>query len=135
MRSGVLEDPIDLICGPFDGYYVVVSVGSMGDLGGGRFIASYKIFRHAPGEVLTENCRLKHRVAGLWNSVEEAQGVAVQLARLKIASFPMRGGQSNRRSAPELADFAPAPASFEPTVPCPLMPVAEREYVLRTAVR
>ena len=117
--------------GPFNGYVAVVRVREVSGFEG-RFSASYKLWRCTPqaDDGSARPVRQKS-VGGVWESVEEAVDIALQLARLHIAGLPVRGHRPITQhvdATPSLTQLAkscePDPQSdfvnYQPTMACPL---------------
>ena len=125
------------VFGPFSGYFVVVYVAQASQREG-SFSASYKMCRD-PNDV---DCKgkavIERQVAGFSSSIDEGFAIALQLARLHAAGLHSRVAgiaKLERQTTSALANFAGAwgedrefaPLTYQPTMPCPLQPMASRE--------
>jgi hypothetical protein len=131
-----MEVFMDLMFGPFNGCRVVVSVVPADEPQGG-FSASYRIHANGTGPDTTSAPVLQRTVAGAWASADEASDIALQIARLQIAGLCGHAAQAatqERRKATTLAEFAASwdadgepdshSRAYQPTLPCPLEPMA-----------
>ena len=127
---------MDLMFGPFNGCRVVVSV-VQADEPQGSFSASYQIYANGTGPETTSAPVLRRAVAGAWATADEASDIALQIARLQIAglgSHVAHAATQEQRRATTLEEFAASwdaegdheshSTAYQPTLPCPLHPMA-----------
>ena len=108
------------VFGPFAGLYIAISIRDLGGLGT-SFLAQYKICREKPVEFAAAEFLRSKCVEGICGSLEEAQEIALQLARLQIASFPRRPVAASEDSKPPLLpDREINTRAYDPTLPAPL---------------
>lgn len=130
---------MEKVFGPFNGYLIVVCVAEASE-SPGHFSASYKICSDACGDPAEASTGIRKRVAGLSGSIDEAFGIALKLARLQVAGLRDRvaaAATPKRKSTPALAEFARSwgedserdsqPMTYQPTIACPLEPMASRK--------
>jgi hypothetical protein len=121
---------MELVLGPFDGYYAAVRVRRSG----AKVQASYKVCVTPPADYRTAPSLRHRRVEGLFESLEEGCDIAEQLARLHIAG--LSGSKPENLAAENHAGPAEAqnsldhyPASdgwgtmYSPTEPAALSPM------------
>lgn len=127
---------MEKVFGPFNGYLVVVCVTEAGDAKG-YLSTSYKIEPQAPVGDPKANPTIRRRVAGFTRSVEEALDIALELARLQLASLSSSqvpaAAEPENKSTTSLAEFAKSwgedserdfgLGTYQPTMPCPLQPL------------
>lgn len=124
---------MEKVFGPFSGYLAVVNVRDSED--GTKFSASYTICRGLSAEDSRQV--LQKSVGGHSRTVDEATEIALQLARLQIAGLPELGARAattRGEPASNLEAFrsswdadpqcSPRSIGYQPTMPCPLLPVA-----------
>lgn len=127
------------VFGPFSGYRVVVCVAESSE-SEGNFSASYRICADALGGASEASPLIRKRVGGLSGSIDEAFDIALKLARLHVAGLHDRVSEAaipERKVTTTLAEFARSwgqdPESdsqlmaYQPTLPCPLQPMASRQ--------
>lgn len=132
---------MEKVFGPFNGYFIVVYVAEASE-SAGHFSAAYKICSDTCGDPAEASTAIRKRVAGLSGSIDEAFGIALQLARLQVAGLRDRvaaaaAAAPKRKSTPALAEFAKSwgedserdsqPMTYEPTMACPLQPMSSRK--------
>lgn len=118
---------MEKIFGPFSGYMAVVGVR---EVGGSKFAASYELWQGVP-EANDANAKpVKQKsVGGFSRSVDDAFDLALQLARLHIASLLGPGVTPHVNATSRLAQFAKSWeqadsqrdfTTYQPTMACPL---------------
>jgi hypothetical protein len=121
---------MELVLGPFDGYYAAVRVRRSG----AKVQASYKICVTPPADYRTAPSVRHRRVEGLFESLEEGCDIAEQLARLHIAGLSKPGNLTvENHAAPAGAqnslDHYPTSdgwgTMYSPTEPAALYPMGE----------
>lgn len=125
---------MEKVFGPFSGYLAIVSVSESED--GTKFAASYSICRSSSGED-SDGRVLQKSVGGHSASIDEATEIALQLARLQISGLTARGtscATTRGERASTLTAFrtswgadpqcSPTSQAYQPTMPCPLLPIS-----------
>lgn len=110
---------MEKILGPFDGFYVAVYVRDLGQLGT-SYLGQYKICQRKPVDFFSADFVRSKCVEGISGSMEEAQEIALRLARLQIDTLWSQLAAPREATAPAARVEESGSRHYAPTLPCPL---------------